>query len=151
MGPYAELTITSPYVHWLQHIYHGLGNLMPESTLTLCESRFYSPVRDFGFGLRKVWRYFTVVNRVSVPSSELGPPNPLPYKRVFLPLRPKGGDNTLLRVRGWGDPIRTTAKKAWQKRVTLIRLSLNWRKHKNSSLFNACCVISTPLNILGRY
>jgi hypothetical protein len=25
---------------------------MPESTLTLCESRQYPPVRDFGFGLR---------------------------------------------------------------------------------------------------
>ncbi len=25
---------------------------MPESTLTLCQSRLYPPVRDFGFGLR---------------------------------------------------------------------------------------------------
>jgi hypothetical protein len=30
----------------IQHIYHG-----PESTLTLCQSRLYPPVRDFGFSL----------------------------------------------------------------------------------------------------
>jgi hypothetical protein len=29
----------------------GLGNPLPESTLTLCQSRLYPPVRDFGFGL----------------------------------------------------------------------------------------------------
>ncbi len=29
----------------------GNGNPMPESTLTLCQSRHYSPVRDLGFGL----------------------------------------------------------------------------------------------------
>ncbi len=29
-----------------------MGNPMPESALTLCQSRLYSPVRDLGFGLR---------------------------------------------------------------------------------------------------
>jgi hypothetical protein len=33
----------------LQYIYHG--NPMPESTLTLCKKSTSSPVRDFGFGL----------------------------------------------------------------------------------------------------
>jgi hypothetical protein len=31
----------------------ALGNSVPESILTLCQSRLYSPVRDFGFGLRR--------------------------------------------------------------------------------------------------
>ncbi len=34
-----------------QHIYHRQPP-MPESTLTLCQSRLYPPVRDLGFGLR---------------------------------------------------------------------------------------------------
>jgi hypothetical protein len=28
-----------------------MGNPIPESTLTLCQSRLYPPIRDFGFGL----------------------------------------------------------------------------------------------------
>jgi hypothetical protein len=35
----------------------------------------------------------------------------LPPKLVCLPLDPKGGNNIRLRVRGWGDPIRTTDRK----------------------------------------
>ncbi len=36
----------------LRHIYHGLGNHMPESTLTLCSRVDFVPqVRDFGFDL----------------------------------------------------------------------------------------------------
>jgi hypothetical protein len=31
-----------------------MGNPMPESTLTLCQSRLYPPVRDFEFGLWSV-------------------------------------------------------------------------------------------------
>ncbi len=31
------------------------GNPIPESTLTLCQSRLYPPVSDFGFGLSTVW------------------------------------------------------------------------------------------------
>jgi hypothetical protein len=35
----------------LQHMYHGLGNPIPESTLTLYQSRLYAKVMDLGFGL----------------------------------------------------------------------------------------------------
>ncbi len=49
MGPCFEVDLTSPYV---DSNTFTMGNLMPESTLTLCQSRLYSPVRDFGFGLR---------------------------------------------------------------------------------------------------
>ncbi len=35
----------------LQHMYSYHGNPKPQSTLTLCQSRLYPPVRDFGFGL----------------------------------------------------------------------------------------------------
>jgi hypothetical protein len=48
-----ELTITSPFVQSRhQHIYHGRGDPLPKSTITLCQSRLYPPVRDFGFCLR---------------------------------------------------------------------------------------------------
>jgi len=55
-----ELTISPPYVNSRvdsKHIYLGPPyasvdlNPMPESTLNLCQSRLYPPVRDFGFGL----------------------------------------------------------------------------------------------------
>ncbi len=50
--PMPELTITSPYVDSrVDTNTFTMGNPMPESTLTLCRSRLYSPVRDFGFGL----------------------------------------------------------------------------------------------------
>ncbi len=46
LGPYAgvdyNLTLC-PLQSRLQHIYHGIGQLMPESTLTLCQSRLYPP------------------------------------------------------------------------------------------------------------
>ncbi len=44
--------ITSPYVHSrVDSNTFTMGNPMPESTLTLCQSRLYPSVRDFGFGL----------------------------------------------------------------------------------------------------
>jgi hypothetical protein len=48
-----ELTITSPYFHSRVNDSNTftMGNTMPESTLTLCQSRLYPLVRDFGFGL----------------------------------------------------------------------------------------------------
>jgi hypothetical protein len=50
---------------------------------------------------------------VSVPSSALGPPTPSHASECVYPLGPKGGrSNTHLRVREWGDPIRTIGKKA---------------------------------------
>jgi hypothetical protein len=42
-----ELTITSPNAHVDSNTF-TMGNLMPESTLTLCQSRLYLPVRHFG-------------------------------------------------------------------------------------------------------
>ncbi len=50
VGPYAGVDNNlplCPLLSRLQHIYP-----MPESTLTLCQSRLYPPVRVFGFGLR---------------------------------------------------------------------------------------------------
>ncbi len=50
--PIPELTTTSPYVHSrVDSNTFIMGNPMPESTLTLCQSWIYPPVRDFGFGL----------------------------------------------------------------------------------------------------
>jgi hypothetical protein len=49
-----ELTITSPYVHSVvDSNTFTIGNPMPESTLTLCQSRLSPPVRDLGFGHRR--------------------------------------------------------------------------------------------------
>jgi len=59
--PMPAFTITSPYVHsrvdsnavtMRQHYARVDLNPMPESTLTLCQSRPYLPVKDFGYGLR---------------------------------------------------------------------------------------------------
>jgi hypothetical protein len=44
LDPMAELTITSPYVHSTPtHL--PMGSSMPESTLTLCQSRLYTRIR----------------------------------------------------------------------------------------------------------
>jgi hypothetical protein len=53
MGPYdgVDYNLTlCPLQSRLQHIYHG-QSLTLKSTMTLCQSRLYPPVRDFGFGL----------------------------------------------------------------------------------------------------
>jgi len=50
--PMPELTITSPYAHSrFDSNTFTMGSPMPESTLTLCQSRLYPLVRDFGFRL----------------------------------------------------------------------------------------------------
>jgi hypothetical protein len=50
--PMPELTINSHCVHSrLGSNTFTMGNPMPESTLTLCQSRLYPPVSDCGFGL----------------------------------------------------------------------------------------------------
>ncbi len=50
--PVPEFTIISSYVHSRADFNtYTMGNPMPESTLTLCQSRLSPPVRDFGFGL----------------------------------------------------------------------------------------------------
>jgi hypothetical protein len=46
MGPYAGIDYTSPYV---DSNTYTMGNTIPESTLTLCQSRLYPPVRDLGW------------------------------------------------------------------------------------------------------
>jgi hypothetical protein len=58
--PMPELTITSPYVQSrVDSNTFTMGNPMPESTITLCQSRLYLPVRDFEFILRLC---YTVIN-----------------------------------------------------------------------------------------
>ncbi len=50
--PMPELTITSPYVHTrVDSNTFTMDKPMPESSLTLFQSRLYSPVRDFRFGV----------------------------------------------------------------------------------------------------
>ncbi len=41
-----------------------MGNPMPESTFTLCQSRLYPPIRDFGFGL---WWLISLGNELPSP------------------------------------------------------------------------------------
>jgi hypothetical protein len=49
-------TRTSPYVHSrVDSNTFTMGNPMPESTLTLCQSQLYPPVREFGMDLASVW------------------------------------------------------------------------------------------------
>ncbi len=51
--PMPELTITSFYVHSrVDSNTFTMSNPMPESTLTLWQSRLHPRVRDFGFGLK---------------------------------------------------------------------------------------------------
>jgi hypothetical protein len=50
--PMPELTTAFSYYHFrVDSNTFTVGNPMPESTLTLCQSRLYPPVRDLGFGL----------------------------------------------------------------------------------------------------
>jgi hypothetical protein len=51
----------------------------------------------------------------SVPSLELGPPNPPASEWVSPPW-----SNTRLRVRRWGDAIRTTGQKAWHSVYSVL-------------------------------
>jgi hypothetical protein len=60
-------------------------------------------------------------------SSELAPPPPLPARKCAPPLEPKGGSNTRLRVRGRGEPIRTTGEKAWHSDYFVIGTLGDWR------------------------
>jgi hypothetical protein len=59
-----KLTITSPNVHSrVDSNTFTMGNSMPESTLTLCQSRQYLPVRDFGFTIAsEVWIFIRPCN-----------------------------------------------------------------------------------------
>jgi hypothetical protein len=55
VGPYAGVEYNLTYVHSrVVSITFTMDNLypMPDSTLTLCQSRLYPPIRDFAFSLR---------------------------------------------------------------------------------------------------
>jgi hypothetical protein len=52
MGPYAGVDYRSTPESTPNTF--TIGNTLKESTLTLCQSQLYSPVRDFGFGLWKL-------------------------------------------------------------------------------------------------
>ncbi len=53
MGPHAGVDYTSPYGPIPESTPNTftMGNPIPELTLTICQSRLYPPVKDFGFGL----------------------------------------------------------------------------------------------------
>jgi hypothetical protein len=53
--PMPELTTYNLNVH--SRVDFNIGNPKPESTLALCQSRLYTPVRDFGFGLRGPYKF----------------------------------------------------------------------------------------------
>jgi hypothetical protein len=62
--------------------------------------------------------------RLSIQSSELGPPSPYPQESV-LPPTPGGdlwGETHSLAVERVGDPIQTTGKLLWYFRYTIILL-----------------------------
>jgi hypothetical protein len=74
-----------------------------------------------------------------VASSELGPPHPLPQASVSPPLDPKGVSNTRLRVREWGDPVKTTGQKAWHWVFSVPRNGiLGHQFNKRLKYFVAC-------------
>jgi hypothetical protein len=56
---------------------------------------------------------YTQSVRLSLQSSELGPPSPHPQASVAPPLVPGGGGNTRLRERGRGKTIRTNGQTLW--------------------------------------
>ncbi len=56
------LNIASPYVHSrVDSNTFTMGNPMPESTLSLCQSRLFPPVREFGFGF-----WFILLGRLKI-------------------------------------------------------------------------------------
>jgi hypothetical protein len=57
-----------------------MGNPMPGSTLALCQSRLYPPVRNFGFGLRICALYCTVHTYFQLFSKLDSPP---PSQSIF--------------------------------------------------------------------
>jgi len=57
---------------------------------------------------------------MSVPSSELAPPPPLPEASVSPPPWNLMGGNTRLWERVWGEPIWTTGGKAWHSMYSIL-------------------------------
>ncbi len=96
--------LTSLYVYsrvdsntFTMGIGHWATNPMPESTLTLCQSRLYPSgtldlASDMRMGLVRRW----IIVRVCLP----------PWTQM-------GEEQQSLKGEGVGDPIRTTEKKAW--------------------------------------
>ncbi len=65
---------------------------------------------------------YTKITRVSVSSSKLAPPAPSPLSECYSPTwKQRGEGNTRLRVRGWGEPIRTTGEKDYNSVYSLGR------------------------------
>jgi hypothetical protein len=70
--PAPELTKTSPYVNSRVDCNTcTMGNPMPESTLTLCQSQLHPQVRDLEFGLRGVRVGMSTVVRANNRKEEL--------------------------------------------------------------------------------
>ncbi len=75
-------------------------------------------------------------------------PAPPPCKRKCLPPWTWRGSNTRLRVRGWGDPIRTTGKNARHSWYTLLWLRLwagrQWKRQSSWTQWTSTPSASLP-------
>jgi hypothetical protein len=84
---------------------------------------FHSVVTSrLGTGNSRTFFYgvFTLSATVSVPSSELAPPSPLPQASVSLPRNQRGWKNARLQVKGWGSPNSDD----WRKNLALCACTL---------------------------
>ncbi len=63
-------------------------------------------------------------------------PECLSRKREYLPLGPRGGGNTSLRMRVWGEPILPTGQKAWHSVYFVVGSEVEGKsgKKKGSTL-----------------
>ncbi len=126
-----ELIITSPYAYVNSRVDSNtftMGNPMPESTLTICQSRLYPPVRDSGF--------LAVVRFGSFPL-------PTPRQQdVTLSLSSCVSPVQLTNGRGWGGEGAKSydGEKAWSSTIPYI-------------FFFTClfCINRTICNITGNF
>jgi hypothetical protein len=79
MGPYAPHLMCTPVRSPLQHIYQWHA--------TLCQSRLYPPVRDFGFDLTFLYDKVSSSRRTNHPDLPLPPSPPLSLPPPPLPRR----------------------------------------------------------------
>ncbi len=70
---------------------------------------------------------------LSLRRNWIPPPPPLQVS-VSPPLDPNGGSNPHFRVRGWGDPIRTTGQKAWHSVYFVPCIYFSLRKRSSGPL-----------------
>ncbi len=85
--PMPELTITPPSVDSrVDFNTCTIGDPMPESTLTLCQSQLYPPDRDLGFGLNPCYRSrsLQIYTRQGRNLSLKGPKHEI-FESVFFP------------------------------------------------------------------